>query len=111
MTYIHKEKPNKMFNKKLIKRLKQIGMTQRELAKEIGVTEAAVSRYIKGEREPSEDILLKIADAIEVAPEYFAEAGDQKVEDLAQIHLLIARNGKNMTSDEKMAIIELLSKK
>ena len=100
-----------MFNEKLIQRLKQIGMSQRDLAKEIGVTEATISRYVKGDRQPSEEMLAKIAEAIEVTPDYFTEAGDKKVDDLNQIHLLIARNGKSLTAEEKMAIIELLSRK
>ena len=33
--------------------LRNRGMTQKELAERIGVTEAVVSRYISGDREPN----------------------------------------------------------
>ena len=95
---------------KLTTRLKQLGMTQRDLANEIGVTEATISRYVKGEREPNDELLAKIAQSLEVTIGYFKDEGDNKVEDLAQINKLIARNEKNMTSEEKLAIIRLLSR-
>lgn len=95
---------------KLITRLKQLGMTQRDLATEIGVTEATISRYVKGEREPNDELLAKIAESLEVTVGYFKDERDNKVEDLAQINNLIARNEKNMTSEEKLAIIRLLSR-
>ena len=37
--------------------LKQNGMTQRELANEIGVTETSISRYISGQRVPKANIV------------------------------------------------------
>ena len=98
------------FKTKLSTRLKQLGMTQRDLAKEIGVTEATVSRYINGERLPNDELLAKLAKSLEVSVGYFKEERDNKVEDLKQISNLIARNEKRMTPEEKLAIIRLLSK-
>ena len=98
------------FKTKLIIRLKQLGMTQRELATETGLTEANISRYVNGERIPNDLLLEKLAEALEVSVGYFKDEREQKVEDLAQINKLIARNEKNMTSDEKLAIIRLLSR-
>ena len=39
------------------------GLSQRDLAKKIGVTEASISRYLKGEREPKFNTLIMIARA------------------------------------------------
>ena len=41
--------------------LNQYGLTQRELAAKVGVTEVSMSRYIKGERSPRGPILANIA--------------------------------------------------
>ena len=42
-------------------------ITQESLAREIGVTKAAISRYESGLREPSLDQLIKIADTLQVS--------------------------------------------
>lgn len=41
-------------------------MTQLELAAKVGVTRAAMSRYVSGEREPRFATLLRIAEVLEV---------------------------------------------
>ena len=41
--------------------LMEQGKTQRELAKQVGTTEASISRYIKGDRVPKGYILANIA--------------------------------------------------
>ena len=43
------------------KMIKEKGLTQRELASKVGVTEVSMSRYIKGERVPSGPIVVNIA--------------------------------------------------
>ncbi|MBQ1266122.1 MAG: helix-turn-helix transcriptional regulator [Proteobacteria bacterium] len=101
---------NTSISEKLSLRLKQIGMTQRDLAKEIQMTEATVSRYISGERLPSVETLGKIADALEVDVSYFQDQPNSKVDDIATIHSLIARNEKELTPEEKLSIIRMLSK-
>ena len=98
------------FNDKLSTRLKQLGMTQRELANKVGTTEASISRYVKGERIPNDALITKIADALEVNVSFFKDGHNEKVEDLMRINELIARNEKKMTPEEKLAIIRLLSK-
>ncbi|MCQ2442579.1 MAG: helix-turn-helix transcriptional regulator [Oscillospiraceae bacterium] len=47
-----------------------IPMTQEELGKAIGVTGVTIMRYEKGQREPSLDQLQKLAEVLNVAPEY-----------------------------------------
>lgn len=46
------------------------GMTQRELAKKIRVTEVSVSRYITGDRIPRATILIDIAKVLDVSIDY-----------------------------------------
>lgn len=43
--------------------------TQRELAKQVGIGESAVSRYVNGTRIPSGDILIKMAKILKTKAE------------------------------------------
>lgn len=50
--------------------LKKRGMTQRELATEIGVTETSISRYISGQWVPKANIVVYMADALNTTTDY-----------------------------------------
>ena len=58
-----------MFNEKLALALKQRNIKPTELARRARISDAAISRYLKGEREPSIDALISIADALGVGYE------------------------------------------
>jgi transcriptional regulator with XRE-family HTH domain len=58
------------FDTRLKMRLTEKEMSQRELAKKTGLTEAAVSRYVGGGRQPGARILKKLADALECNVSY-----------------------------------------
>ena len=51
---------------KLDKLLKENGLSQKDLAEMTGLTQSAISHYIKGDRVPRGDNLFKIAEALEV---------------------------------------------
>ncbi len=53
------------------------GYTQRGLAEEVGVTEAAIRNYELGLRTPGESQLEAIAKALDVAPESLADVGPE----------------------------------
>ena len=50
--------------------MKKKGMTQRELANQIGVTEVSISRYISGARMPKANIVVYIADALNTTTDF-----------------------------------------
>ena len=50
--------------------MKKKGMTQRELANQIGVTETSISRYISGARMPKANIVVDMADALNTTTDY-----------------------------------------
>ena len=52
------------FSQNLKHALEMKGVSQRELAKRTGITEASISRYISGEREPRAYTLSKIASVL-----------------------------------------------
>ena len=51
---------------KIKKQMELLGMTQKDLARETGLTESAISRFINGQRQPRLYNLIKIADALEM---------------------------------------------
>lgn len=56
-----------IFNIRLRECLAERGMTQAELAKATGITEAAISRYAGGSRSPNMKQVARIADALHVS--------------------------------------------
>ena len=57
--------------------LEKQGMTQRDLAYKIGVTEVSISRYISGERMPKANIVVYIADALNTTTDYLLGRTDE----------------------------------
>ena len=54
-------------------RRENIGLTQKQLAKEVGVTDVTISRYETGEREPGWWQFLKICKVLSMNPMDFME--------------------------------------
>jgi len=54
-----------------LKKLREgIGLSQRELARELNMTHASISRWENGKREPDAQSLYKLAQFFEVSMEY-----------------------------------------
>ena len=62
---------NESVRSRIEERLRALGMTQRDLAARLGVSEVTVSRWLSGERNPSIETLSKIADALGTDTSYF----------------------------------------
>ena len=89
--------------------LKEKGISQRELAQKTGCTEAAISLYIKGERNPRAKVLNNIALALNTSSEYLLNGIPENVqEELGYAKKLIARNVNQMSAKEKKEIIDIL---
>lgn len=89
--------------------LVQKGMTQKQLSREVGCTEAAVSHYIKGDRVPRSSVMTKIAIALGTTSDYLTEGIPQDAKsELGYARKLIARNAEHMSTAEKMEIINIL---
>lgn len=98
------------FAKRLAELLRQKGITQKELAERVGVTEATVSRYLHSERIPKSEIIANIATALHTTSDYLLGTeteGDIK-SDYPRIIRLIARNAAGMSKEQKSAIIKAL---
>ncbi len=55
----------------------QRGLTQRELARRVNVTEVSMSRYINGFREPKAHVIVDIANALDITTDYILGRTDE----------------------------------
>lgn len=58
------------FRRKVVALLNKNNMTQRELADRVGITEASLSRYIRGNRIPKGTVISNIANALHTTTDY-----------------------------------------
>ena len=66
--------------------LKHLGITQRELAERIGITEVSMSRYIRGDRTPKGPVVANMATALNTTTDYLlgiGESNEEKQEELS----------------------------
>lgn len=92
---------------RITKALQKQSMTQKELAERIGLTEAGISRYISGDREPKPDTLANMATALHTTSDYLLGIECEEF-DHPRIRRLIARNASSMTEQEKRELINAL---
>ena len=57
-------------SERIIERLKQLSMTQKEFAKKAGIQESTISEWKKNRTNPSSDKILAICRALDVSPEW-----------------------------------------
>ena len=94
--------------KRLTCMMKQKDVTQRELAEMSGVTEAAMSRYLRGERQPRAEVVANMATALGVTSDYLLGRKEDKSE-LAKAMRLVARNVSEIPENVRLELIRLLA--
>lgn len=103
---------NENFNERLALLLQKKNMTQKDLAVKAGVTEAAISHYIKGDRTPRVSVLTRMAEALDTTSDYLLNGTETGADsEIRYAKRLIARNVHQMTREEKMDIIDILMPK
>ena len=90
--------------------LKKTGYTQKEFALMCGVTEAAMCRYLKNEREPKIEVVANMATALNTTVEYLI-SGKKEDTSFEDVYRLVSRSTITMTDDEKLKLIKLLMEK
>lgn len=90
--------------------LSKRGMTQKELSIASGVTESAISHYMRGERVPRGANLLKIARALGTTADYLLSKDEEdcRKEEVEMAKTILARNASKMTKEEKMELLSIL---
>lgn len=84
---------------KLYQLRRERGLTQAELGRKVGVSEAAIRAYETGKRRPKQAHLERMADALGVRPEAIADHG---VDDVDEAIRLLFRLGE----DRKLRPVE-----
>lgn len=92
---------------RILSLLKQSGYSQKELASMVGVTEAAMSRYLKNEREPKIEVVANLATALNTTIDYLV-SGRSESNTFDEVYHLVSRSTVTMTPDEKMKLMKLL---
>ena len=87
--------------------LQKTNYTQKELAGMVGVTEAAMTRYIKDERMPRADVIANLATALNTTSDYLIKGKDD-TNDFSEIQRMVARNASGMTDAQKMGLIRII---
>ena len=88
--------------------LEQKGISQKDLAFSSGVTEAAMSHYIKGDRIPRGANLLNIAKALGTTTNVLLGESESNDISYEEINTLVARKAKDFTKEQKKALINLI---
>ena len=58
------------FDKRLSQLLRENNMAQKELAEKIGVSQAIVTYWVKGQRQPTAENIYEVAKALETSSDY-----------------------------------------
>lgn len=82
-------------------------MSQRDLAKMSGVTEAAMSRYLSGERQPKAETLANMAVALHTTSGDLL--GMEPPTEIDRMYRLVARNAAAIPQDVRLKLIQILS--
>jgi len=97
------------FGSRLSALLRERKLSQKDLAIKAGVTESAMSHYVRGDRVPRASVLARIADSLGTSSDFLMNGSAVDIEgELKQAKRLIARNVSHMSQDEKMEIISIL---
>ena len=89
--------------------MKNQGINQKKLSQLSGITEASISRYLKGERTARLDIIINFAKALNVTTEYLLNDDEEtELKPYQEIATAIARNGNALTAEEKNQLIALI---
>lgn len=101
---------NKTLGERISELLNKYGLSQRELAEKVGVTEVSMSRYIKGDRIPKGPIIANIALALHTTSDYLL--GQETEEDSEAVYYqtqrAIARNASKWTQKQKADLVNAL---
>ena len=84
------------------------GVSQKQLALNTGLTEAAISRYISGQREPKAVAIINIVRALDVRADDLLGIKHDEQDGIESALRLVARNANDIPKEKKIALINAL---
>lgn len=102
-----------LMGEKLRMLIAERGVSQKELAQKAGVTEAAISHYINGDRSPRGAILLNIANALGTTTDFLlsvskSEKNNISENEIENCYKLLAKNINQVNFEQKQRFLKLL---
>lgn len=94
------------FAKRLKELLEKRCMSQKELAQKAGLTEAAICRYLKGERIPRTPAMAQMAGALGVSMDFLATG--KETSEVNKIKAVLMRSVPSLTNEEFWEVAALL---
>ena len=91
---------------KLVMNEKKIN--QKELAKKANITEASMSKYLSGDRTPRIDVLLNIANALDVSIDSLVGSNKNAWNGLQDAKLVLARGKDSLSEEDKKELIKFI---
>ncbi|MCR4898575.1 MAG: helix-turn-helix domain-containing protein [Acholeplasmatales bacterium] len=83
--------------------------TQKELAEKTGITEASMSKYLSGERTPRIDVIVNLANALDITTdELLGNDINEKAMSFFQAKTVLARGMETMSEEDKKQLIKFL---
>ena len=80
-------------SERIIERLKQISMTQKEFAEIVGIQQSTISEWKKNRTNPSSDKILPICRALDVTPEWLLSGVNETRKKGSEFeYIVISRN-------------------
>lgn len=95
---------------RLKKKMKEKGLSQRQLALMCSLTEASVSKYLSGVRTPHIEVIGKLAKALDTTSDYLLGI-DENNGHYAAIKKVVDENKSYLSMEERMSLIMSLSEK
>lgn len=92
---------------KVRKLMNERRIQQKDLASMCGVTEAAMSRYLAGNRQPKSETLANMATALNTTSNDLL--GLEPPTNVDEVFRLVARNAAGIPQDVRLKLIQLLS--
>lgn len=100
------------FNERIRMLLEEQHLSQKDLAKKAGITEASMSKYLSGERTPRIDVVVNLANALGVtADELIGNEIENDKMNLARMKTVLARGLEDLSKEEKNELIKFLLEK
>ena len=88
--------------------MREKDMSRKQLCEKTHITEAALSRYINGQREPRSVTLAAIANALGVSLDELLGSPAASADDLEDAVKLVARSTDRISEEQKLALLKAL---
>lgn len=99
---------------RISQRRKLLKMSQEELAYRVGTNQRQISRYERGENDPTADVLIKLADALDTTTDWLLGRTDiqdrplRGADDLNDLEKDIVRVVRTKTPEQRQRIVEII---